>query len=142
MLQGGILAKPHASHQETEKTKLRARTSVLRKNLNKDTEQMTKSCKVFQELQPHQPREPLLQTDIPPRLWRTRGTFLFYLANDEYLLIADYYNKYTFFRKLPWGQSSSKCVVDIAKQILSEQGIPQIVRSDNGPHFQGHYHRF
>ena len=60
-----------------------------------------------------------------------------YLDNSEYLLIADYYSKYQFVREVPKGQSSSKTIVDMTKQIFSEQGIPQIVRSDNGPHFEG-----
>ena len=67
VLQGDILAKLHASHQGAEKTKLRARTSVFWKDLSKDIEYMTKSCKVCQELRPNQPREPLLQTEVPPR---------------------------------------------------------------------------
>ena len=142
LLQGDILAKLHASHQGTEKTKLRARTSVFWKNLNKDIEDMTKSCEVCQEFKPNQPREPLLQTEVPPRPWHTIGTDFFYLDEDEYLLIADYYTKYPFVRKIPKAQSTSKCVVDMTKQIFSEHGIPQLVRSDNGPHFQGHYHRF
>ena len=142
VLQGDILAKLHASHQGAEKTKLRARTSVFWKDLNKDTEDMTKSCKVCQELKTNEPREPLLETEPPPRPWQTIGTDLFYLGDDEYLLIADYYTKYPFVRKIPKGQSTSKYVIDITKQIFSEHGIPQIVRSDNGPHFQGHYHRF
>ena len=50
--------------------------------------------------------------------------------------------KYPFVRRIPKGQSTSKCVVDITKQIFNEHGIPQIVRSDNGRHSQGHYHRF
>ena len=89
VLQGDILAKLHANGQRTEKTKLRARTSVLWKNINKDIEEMTKSCKVCQELQLNQPREPLLQTEVPPRPWHSIGTDLFYLDENEYLLIAD-----------------------------------------------------
>lgn len=77
VLQGDILAKLHANHQGTEKTKLRARTSVFWKNINKHIEEMTKSCKVCQELQPNQPREPPLHTDVPPRPWHTIGTDLF-----------------------------------------------------------------
>ena len=53
-IQGDILSKLHASHQGTEKTKLRARTSVFWRNLNKDIEEMTKSCSTCQELQPSQ----------------------------------------------------------------------------------------
>lgn len=52
VLQGGILCKLHASHQSRKKTKLRACTSVFWRNLNKDIEDMTKSCKICQELQP------------------------------------------------------------------------------------------
>ena len=92
---------------------------------------MTKSCKVCQELKPNQPREPLLQTEVPPRPWHTIGTDLFYLDEDEYLLIADYYTKYPFVRKIPKTQSTSKCAVDMTKQIFSEHGILQFVRSVN-----------
>ena len=46
VLQGDILVKVHASHQGAEKTKLRACTSVFWKDLNKDIEDMTKSCNV------------------------------------------------------------------------------------------------
>ena len=83
MLQGDILAKLPARLKGTEKTKLREHTSVFWKNLNKDIEETTKSCKVCQELKPNQPREPLLQTEVPPRLLHTVGTDLFYLDKDE-----------------------------------------------------------
>ena len=102
---------------------------------------MTKSCKVCQERKPNQPRGPLLQTEVPPRPWHTKGTNLFYLDEDEHLLIADYYTKYPFVSKIPKTQSTSKCAVAIIKQIFSEHGILLILRSNNGPHFQGHYHR-
>ena len=68
-LQSQILAKLHAAHQGAEKTKLRARTSVFWRNLNKDIDETTKACTICQELQKTQTREPLLQTEIPPRPW-------------------------------------------------------------------------
>jgi len=82
-----------------------------------------------------------MQIKVPHRPWHAIGTDLFHLDEDEYLLIADYYTKYPFVWKIPKGQSTSKCVVDIIEQIFSEHGSPQIVRSDNGSHFQEHYHR-
>ena len=103
--QGDILSKLHGSHQGTEKTKLRARTSVYWRNLNRDIEEMTKSCSVCQELQPKHTREPLIQTEVPPRAWHTIGTDLCYFDDDEYLLIADYYSKFPFVRKIPQGLS-------------------------------------
>ena len=71
-----------------------------------------------------------------------KGTDLFYVDDDKFLLIADYYTKYQFVRKIPKGHSTSKCVTDLTKQIFCEQGIPRIVRSDNGPYFQGYYRQF
>ena len=38
-------------------------------------------------------------------------------------------------RKIPKGHSTSRTVIDIMKQIFSEHGVPRVVRSDNGPHF-------
>jgi hypothetical protein len=93
-MQKEILEKLHSAHQGMEKTKLRARTSVYWRELNKDIEKICKACSVCQELQSSQPKEPLISTEIPPRPWHTIGTDLFYLDGSEYLLIADYYSKY------------------------------------------------
>ena len=136
-MQPEILLKLHASHQGTEKTKLRARTSVYWRDLNKDIDNLTKSCEICQELQKSQQKQPLIQTEVPPRAWHTVATDLFYLDGDEYLLMADYYSKYTFVRKLP-KQCSSKKIIELTKEIFSEHGIPKVVRSDNGPHYDSY----
>lgn len=138
-LQRDVLSRLHASHQGSEKTKLRARTSVFWRNLNRDIVEVTRTCYTCQEFQTKQRREPLISSDVPLRAWHTIGTDLFFFDGDEYLLIADYHSKYPFVRKIPRGHSNSKTVANLTRQILSEHGIPVIIRSDNGPHFQGHY---
>ena len=59
---------------------------------------------------------------------------MFYLKQDEYLIVVDYFSKMYFIRKVP-SPSSSLAVVKLLKQIFSEHGIPEKVVSDNGPHF-------
>ena len=141
-MQADTLRKLYAPHQGTEKTRLRARTSVYWKGINKDIEETTKSCVTCQELQNSQPKEPLNPTETPPRAWHTVGTDLFQLVGSDYLLIADYYSKYNFVRKIPKGQSNSRTVVTLMKQIFSEQGIPKVVRSGNGPQYDGQAFRY
>ena len=135
VLQKEILTRLHSAHQGIEKTKLRARTSVYWRGLNKDIDEITKRCTICQELQPSQQKEPLISTEVPPRAWHTIGTDIFTLEGSEYIVVADYYSKYPFVRQIPGGQSNSKTVIKIMKQIFSEQGIPKVVRSDNGPHY-------
>ena len=62
---------------------------------------------------------------------------LFMMRNiwSEYLLVADYYSKFTFAGKILPGKSTSKTVIELMKQIFSEHGIPHVIRSDNGPHY-------
>ena len=134
-LQNEILLKLYASHQGTEKTKLRARSVVYWRDLNRDIDNVTKSCSICQELQSKQAKEPLMPTEIPPRPWHTVGSDLFYLDRSKYLLVADYYSKFTFAGKILPGKSTSKTVIELMKQIFSEHGIPHVVRSDNGPHY-------
>ena len=67
-LQKEILTKLHAPHKGTERTKLRARTSVYWRGLYKDIEETTKTCSTCEELQHSQQKEPLITTEVPPSL--------------------------------------------------------------------------
>ena len=136
-LQKEILTKLHAPQQGTERAKLRARTSIYWRDLYKDIEETTKTCSTCEELQNSQQKEPLITSEVSPRAWHTTGADLFTLDDSEYLVVADYYSKYPFVRITPSGQSNSSTVVKIMRQLFSEQGIPVVVRFDNGPHFAG-----
>ena len=70
-------------------------SSLLWRNLNKDIEELTRTCKVCQELQPRHSWEPLVQTEVQQRTWHTVGTDLLYVGDDEYLI------KFSFLSKIP-----------------------------------------
>lgn len=81
-----------------------------------------------------QQKEPLLQHELPSRPWETVGTDLFHFQGSEYLILTDYHSKFPFIRKVR-GSCTSRAVVQMTKDIFSEQGIPLKVVSDNGPQF-------
>ena len=133
------MKKLHAAHPGAKKPKLRARslTCVFWRNLNNGIDNITKSCEICQKYMSNQTKEPLIQTEVPPRSWHTTGTNLCFLNGDEYLLVSDYYSKYSFLRKIPKNQSTSQTVMNLLKEILGEHEVPMTVRSDNGPHYPG-----
>ena len=82
----------------------------------------------------------MIPSDVPPQPWHTVGTDLFNFNGKDYLLLCDYFSKFPFVCRLRQN-CSSEAVIDQMKQIFSEQGIPLIVRSDNGPHYTSHAFR-
>eukprot|EP00117_Sycon_ciliatum_P034453 scpid94981/ scgid26290/ Uncharacterized protein K02A2.6 len=99
-MKGKVLTKLRAADQGKEKTKLRARAAVLWNGINVDIDTLVSSCTICQKYQDSQVKEPLLQEDIPPRAWHTIAADRFHLDNADYLIVADYYCRFSFVRKL------------------------------------------
>ena len=137
-----ILENLHAGHQGMVKTKLRAKTAVFWPKINKDIEEMCSQCHTCQKHAKSNAKETLKHQEVPTRPWQMIGTDLFKLENREYLIIADYFSK-MFFVRIVSSPVTSKAVTALTKQILAEQGLPDVIISDNGPQFAGfHYKQF
>ena len=77
--------------------------------------------------------QPLIGTtqELPPFPWHTLTTDLFYWKRMDFLILADVFSKYIIVRKLPNSTSAALCIKLF--MIVTELGLPHIIRSDNGP---------
>ena len=132
-LQPDVLKQLHYAHQGTEKCKLRAKGSVFWANINRDIEELVKSCPPCQRHQKLNVKEPLLPHDVPQKPWDTLGSDIFHWNNANYLLVVDYYSKFPVVKKLTSIQSSA--VIAHLKSIFEEHGIPSKLITDNGSQY-------
>ena len=78
-----------------------------------------------------QRKEPLLPTPLPNYPWQIVATDLFELKGDNYLLVVDYFSRYPEVYKL--SSTTSNAIISVLKSIFVRHGIPEVLRSDNGP---------
>ena len=69
--------------------------------------------------------------ELPPFPWHTLATDIFYWKRMDFLIVADVFSKYFLVRKL--ANSTSAAVCPEIATIVTELGLPHIIRSDNGP---------
>ena len=55
------------------------------------------------------------------------------LEKNGLLIVADVFSKYFLVRKLPNSTSAATCAE--LSMIVTELGLPHVIRSDNGPHY-------
>ena len=87
---------------------------------------------------PQEPRQPLQSTPAPERPWQHLALDYFSLDGIEHLVIVDYYTKMPFVRRMPPSQCNSAKTIASLKELFAEHGIPEVIRSDNGPQFASH----
>ena len=77
--------------------------------------------------------QPLIGTiqEIPPFPRHTLATDLFYWKRMDFLIVADVFSKYILMRKLPNSTSAAMCIE--LSMIVTELGLPHIIRSDKSP---------
>ena len=117
-------------HQGKECCLLRAKNTVFWPKMTYDIQQLIEKCMICQEYGKSQPLIGTTQ-ELSPFPWHALATDLFYWKRMDFLIVADIFSKYILVRKLPNSTSAVMCI-ELA-MIVTELGLPHIIRSDNGP---------
>ena len=95
-----------------------------------DIQQLIEKCIICQEYGKSQPLIGTTQ-EPPPFPWHTLVTDLFYWKRMDFLIAAGIFSKYILVRKLPNSTSAAMCIE--LSMIVTELGLPHIIRSDISP---------
>ncbi len=132
-LRRDMLTQIHRSHLGIEKCRQRARDVLFWPGMNGEISDMVSKCPICLENRSAQQKEPLLQHEMPSRPWQKLGSDLFELNGKAYILLIDYYSKYTEYTELE--NTRSATVIKWLKEQFARHGIPDILVSDNGPQY-------
>ena len=107
----------HEGHQGKERCLLWVRNTVFWPKMMYDVQELIERCIIYQE---HRRSQPIIGTtqELPPFPW-------------HFLIFADIFSKYFLVWKLANSTSAAICA-ELAT-IVTELGLPNIIRSDNGP---------
>ena len=95
-----------------------------------DLVQQCRTCALHRDNKP----EPLIATPLPDRPWQIVATDLFQMKGVDYLIVIDYYSRYVEVAAMTKTTKSSE-IIRALKSIFARHGIPEQVRSDNGPQY-------
>ena len=131
-LRKDALTRIHEGHQGVEKCRWRTRQSVWWPGVVNQMQQFVENCRVCaREARPR--KEPLMPTPLPDYPWQMVGTDLFELDKRHYLLVVDYFSRFPEVLQLT--STTSSAVITHLKAVFARHGIPETVRSDNGPQY-------
>ena len=128
-----MLNRIHSTHLGVIKCKERAKDVLLWPGMGRQIEETVATCEKCQEHQMSNAKEPMTMGGLPSRPWQIVATDLFHFKGCHYLLIVDYQSCFFETAKLP--DTTAKTVICHTKSIFARHGIPNVLRSDNGPQF-------
>ena len=133
-LRAEILRQLHTAHLGMEKTKQRARQVVFWPGMGKEIEELTKGCETCARFMRANPKQPLIPFDPPELPWEAVGCDLFTVNGRDYMVTSDYYSRWI---EIDYLRSTTAAeVISKLKGHFAREGIPQTIRSDNGPQFK------
>lgn len=137
-LQSRAVTLAHESHQGIVKTQQLLREKVWYPGIDKDVKTEIESCIPCQATGPSTKPEPLQMTDLPPAPWcRVATDFCGPFPSGEHLLVViDEYSRYPEVEIVH--SVSAASVLPKFDRIFATHGIPEVIKSDNGPPFSGH----
>ena len=131
-LQAETLQKIHEGHQGITRCRLRAKMSVWWPGLSKQLKSYVEKCpECARDAKPS--KEPLIPTSLPAYPWQKVATDLFHLDGKDYIVVVDYFSRFPEVKRLK--STTTQSVTDTLKTMFARYGIPEVLRSDNGPQF-------
>ena len=136
-LQSRMVMLAHNGHQGIVKTKRFLQDSVWFPGIDKKVEELVKGCIRCQAMN-HDPKpasEPLQMSPLPQGPWQELSMdFCGPFPNGDYLLVVtDDFSRFPEVEILR--STSAKAVIPHLDSIFARQGVPEMVRTDNGPPF-------
>ena len=128
-----LLNKIHESHQGSVKSKQRAREALFWPRMTQQIEEVVESCAECSTFQKAQHAEEMLPAKHPDLPWSEVASDLFEFEGSSYLLTIDYYSKFIEVDELTSITSGS--VIKALKAQFCRHGIPEKLRTDNGPQY-------
>jgi transposase InsO family protein len=126
----------HEGHQGLTKTKALIREKVWFPGIDKMVEEEIRLCLPCQVATPANSREPLKMSALPKAAWREVSVDFASVGSEYLLVITDDYSRFPVIHVI--SSLSAKVVIPKLDRTFSEFGIPDVVKSDNGPPFSSH----
>jgi transposase InsO family protein len=135
MLRNRIVATAHASHQGIVKTKALIQETVWFPGIDKLVERAVANCLPCQANDSKMIQNPLKMSPMPKEPWREVAVdFCGPFKTGEYLMVVmDEYSRFPEVEILH--STSAKATIPKLDAIFARQGIPIVVKTDNGPPF-------
>ena len=130
-LQEEYLHHLHKGHLSANKVQENARECMYWIGIDAVIEDYTKRCQECIKWS-QIAKEPLQPHDIPEGPWRKLGMDYFHFNGNSYVLICDYFSKFSFMYK---AKTSFWSLRDHLIELFSIEGYPDKIVSDNGPPF-------
>ena len=135
-LQKRVVELAHEGHQGLVKTRSLLRSKVWFPKMDPAVDEVVKKCFSCQIATPKPSREPLKMTPLPDGPWQHVSVDFCEVAGHYVLVVIDDYSRFPEVDIVH--STSAKTVIPKLDRIFAAYGVPQVVKSDNGPPFSGH----
>jgi transposase InsO family protein len=128
------LSLAHEGHQGITRTKARLREKVWWPNMDKQVEQLVKACYQCQLVGPRTKPEPIRSTKLPEGPWNDIAADLLEIPGGNHLLVViDNFSRWPEVVLVK--KTDAQHIITAMEGIFRTHGLPQSIRTDNGPPF-------
>ena len=131
-LQNRTVEIAHEGHLGIVKTKALMRQKVWFPSMDKLVEAKVKSCLACQIATPVTSREPLQMSRLPDQPCEEMSVDLAHVDGETLLILIDDYSRFPFIEPV-----TSEAACAVIPKIKKMFGTPDVLKSDNGPQFNG-----